>query len=226
MNILHVWDQAGVSSILAKYQNKLGHHAEVIKREGFDKYEINKFYGTTIYHGRAIRFYRYILKRSKAFDIIHVHGVMEIVPLLRKPTVLHFHGSDLREVGFWGFIENWIAQKLVDKVLVSTPDLLSKLPKAEWLPTPIDTELFNSKVKKQCLTDSIITYEAMPSYLRNKEQHIQTKPWALSKLSLETLACGIPVNWNGLIIKGKLPERHKPENVAKRTIEIYRSILK
>lgn len=34
MKILHVWDQAGVASILAKYQKKLGHDSEVIRREG------------------------------------------------------------------------------------------------------------------------------------------------------------------------------------------------
>lgn len=232
LRVLHVWDQAGVASILAKYQKRLGHDAEVIKREGFDKFGIDKFYGTTIYSGSSIGFYRYALKRSKAFDIIHIHSQVKIIPFLTKPTVLHFHGSDLRQAGLFGSVENWVAKKLADKVLVSTPDLLSKLPNVEWLPNPVDTDLFHPNVEKQCVEENIFysettpcRYEYMPSYLHNKKIHVETKKWSLRKTSLEALACGIPVNWNGLIINSPLPEQHKPEVVAARSIEIYKEIL-
>lgn len=226
MKVLHVWDQAGVAAILAKYQKQLGHEAEVIKREGFDKYGIDKFYGTTIYQGSSIGFYCYALKRSKEFDLVHIHSQVKVVPFLRKPTVLHFHGSDLRETGKWGKLLSYFARKFVDKILVSTPDLLSVLPNAEWLHTPVDTDHFNSSVEIRLIHGVLIGYKDMPNYLRCKEFHVQTKPWALSKLSLETLACGIPVKWNGLTINSELPERHNPEKVAQRTIEIYEGILK
>lgn len=232
MKVLHVWDQAGVASILAKYQKRLGHTVEVIKREGFDKYGINKFYGITIYHGSNIGFYRYALKRSKAFDIIHVHSQVKIVPFLRKPTVLHFHGSDVREIGKWGKLLSYFARKFVDKILVSTPDLLSVLPHAEWLHTPVDTEIFHPKVEQHCIEENVAYYGSppcsyawMPNYLRCKKIHVETKKWGLRKTSLEALACGIPVNWNGLIIDSPLPNQHKPEVVAARTIEIYQEIL-
>jgi len=232
MRILHVWDQAGVASVLAKYQNRLGHDAEVIKREGFDKFGINKFYGTTIYHGSSSGFYVYALKRSREFDLVHVHSQVKIVPFLRKPTVLHFHGSDVRQVGLFGSVENWVAQKLADKVLVSTSDLLSKLPNVEWLPNPVDTDLFNPNAEKECVDENVIYYESMPCmyeympcYLRSKKVHIETKKWSLRKTSLEALACKTPVDWNGLIIDSPLPNQHKPEVVAAKTIEIYKEIF-
>lgn len=226
MRILHIWDQAGVASILAKYQRKLGHEAEVIKREGFDDYKINRFYNSTIYQGSARGFYFYALKRSRNFDVVHVHSQVKVIPFLSKPCVLHFHGSDLRQAGFFGMVENWIAQEIADKILVSTPDLLSRLPKVEWLPNPVDTELFHPNVDACMLADAVpCEYEYMPSHLCSLKFHLETKKWSLRKTSLEALACGIPVNWNGLIIKSPLPDQHKPEIVAERTIEIYKEIL-
>jgi hypothetical protein len=44
MRVLHVWDQAGVSGILAKYQRSLGHVAEVVVRDGYDPAGQKKFY--------------------------------------------------------------------------------------------------------------------------------------------------------------------------------------
>lgn len=204
----------------------------MIKREGFDKHKINRFYDSTIYEGSASGFYFYGLKRSRSFDVVHVHSQVKLIPFLQKPSVLHFHGSDLREAGRLGMVENWLAQRIADKVLVSTPDLLSKLPNVEWLPNPVDTEIFHPKVEQHCIEENVAYYESppcsyawMPKYLCSKKIHIETKKWSLRKTSLEALACGTPVNWNGLIIKSPLPDQHKPEIVAERTLEIYREIL-
>lgn len=103
----------------------------MIKRAGFDKYGIEKYYGTTIFYGSNVGFYCYAVKRSKQFDVVHVHSLVKVVPFIRKPKVLHFHGSDLRGAGTVGKIENYVARKFVNKVLVSTPDLLSILMNAE-----------------------------------------------------------------------------------------------
>ena len=43
MKILHLNDQAGVSCVLAKYQNKLGNDVKVIKVSD-DKYGIYEYY--------------------------------------------------------------------------------------------------------------------------------------------------------------------------------------
>lgn len=224
MKILHVWNQAGVASILAKYQRKLGHEAEVIKREGFDRYGIEEFYGTTIYRGSAIGFYRYAINRSKSFDVIHIHSLIKLVPFIRKPFVLHLHGSELRNVG----IKEKILLKCVssDKVLVSTPDLLCILPKATWLPNPVDTEHFYPRKPKSLKLKLPVSYDLMPDYLLHQEIYVGTHPWCICKTSLEALACGITVKWNELNIKPPLPEQHKPERVVEKTIKIYEAILR
>lgn len=41
MRILHVWNQAGVASIIAKYQILRGDDSRVIKISSADKYGIN-----------------------------------------------------------------------------------------------------------------------------------------------------------------------------------------
>jgi len=46
MRILHVWDQAGVSCLLALYQRKLGHVADIIMREEFSA-GMMEYYGLT-----------------------------------------------------------------------------------------------------------------------------------------------------------------------------------
>jgi hypothetical protein len=46
-----------------------------------------------------------------------------------------------------------------------------------------------------------------------------------SRTALEALACGLPVvNWEKKIVRG-LPEEHKPENVVKQLIGIYKELV-
>jgi len=227
MKILHVWNQAGVASVLAKYQRKEGRIADVIKRDGFDRYGIEKYYGTEIYHGQAFDFYRYAAKKSLEYDIVHVHSLFFLIPFLikkRKPYVIHFHGSELRNID----LKRKLLLKITKpKMLISTPDLLCLLPNAEWLPTPVDTELFYPRKPRLQKLELPVPHELMPDYLLQQKIYVETThPWTLPKTAYEALACGIPVKWNGLIITPPLPEQHKPENVAKRTIEIYEEILK
>ena len=33
MNILHVWDQAGVACILSKFQRRIGHNISILKQD-------------------------------------------------------------------------------------------------------------------------------------------------------------------------------------------------
>ena len=224
MRILHIWDEAGVAAILAKYQRRLDHEVEVIKRFGFDKYGIDKYYESTLFHGSGLGFYRYAIKRSEEFDIVHIHSLVGIVPFIRKPRVLHFHGSDLRI--HKNSLMNCLAYKSADKVLVSTSDLLSVLPKAEWLPNPVDIDLFYPR--KNCVytkSEGYIPYPEMPCFLSKHKCYVQSRPWGLTTTTLQALACNVPVSWNGLTIHCDLPIRHRPEVAAERTIEIYCKIL-
>lgn len=246
MKILHIWDVVGVATILAKYQRRLGHEAEVIMRDGLDAFKIHKFYSPKLFKGSALNFYRFAIKEAKKFDIVHINSLTKVVLFIRKPKVLHFHGSDIADPKFSGRIENYIATKLVDKVLLSTPDLLRFIPTAEWLPNPVDTDHFYSRQPKKDFTNKKLTfkfanyphaytlegtnetipYEDMPDYLLSKTHYVDTCAPALCKTSFEALACGIPVIWNGLKIQPPCPKEHEGLNVAKRTIEIYEELLK
>ncbi|MCW4008655.1 MAG: glycosyltransferase [Candidatus Bathyarchaeota archaeon] len=96
----------------------------------------------------------YNIMRIKA-DIYHVHYLLQdcyiAAKLGKKPLIGHAHGSDLRSSlnhPLWGRIVRYNLRKC-DKVLVSTPDILGIAKKfredAEYLPNPVDTELFYPK---------------------------------------------------------------------------------
>src|SRR3989344_2176124 len=101
----------------------------------------------------------YFLRAVLGFDIMHFHGGstlfkgffdLPLYRLLGKKTVMHFHGSDIRnpqiiiargeddkvppiqtpeQIAKLGFL-----RKYVDKFIVSTPDLLELVPEATYLP--------------------------------------------------------------------------------------------
>jgi len=88
-------------------------------------------------------------------DVYHVNYLLQdcyIASRLRKtPLIGHAHGSDLRTSlnhPLWGRIVRHDL-KNCDKVLVSTPEILSVAKQfssnAEYLPNPVDTELFYPK---------------------------------------------------------------------------------
>jgi glycosyltransferase involved in cell wall biosynthesis len=88
-------------------------------------------------------------------DVYHANYLLQdcyiAVRLGKKPLIGHAHGSDLRTTlnhSVWGRI---IRQNLkhCDKILVSTPDILGTAKRyredAEYLPNPINAELFYPK---------------------------------------------------------------------------------
>jgi len=88
-------------------------------------------------------------------DVFHVHYLLQdcylALRLGKRPVIGHAHGSDLRtslEHAIWGRIVRHNL-KNCGKVLVSTPDVLGQAKAfredAEYLPNPVDTELFYSK---------------------------------------------------------------------------------
>jgi len=88
-------------------------------------------------------------------DVYHVHYLLQdcyvAARLSKKPLIGHAHGSDLRASLnhlMWKRIVKYDLKRC-DKVLVSTPDVLgiarSFRNDAEYLPNPVDTELFYPK---------------------------------------------------------------------------------
>ena len=143
-SILHIWDQAGVACILAKYQTRVGYKTQVIKRAGFDRFGILSYYNGKEFKSLiGMQFLQTAKKFAKDYEIIHIHDLFELVPQIKKKyngkkIVLHYHGSKLRETPHE---KRKDYEKHADLILVSTPDL-TKFVNGKYLPNPVDTELF------------------------------------------------------------------------------------
>jgi hypothetical protein len=204
--VLHIWDQAGVAFILAKFQQMNGNESKVIRVKNTDKYGIDEFYkeyGLFVAPEELV--YKSIEEAKKA-DVIHVHSLPEMVINIRKIyggskiIILHYHGTDIR-----GFSkdnsrtfnlrnilkpENIVkkikkrrlhikAQRLADRVIVSTPDLIQLVKGSVFLPNPIDTDHFTNKkltkersvdVSKGIIVNSEVTnIELAMNYCKHKK---------------------------------------------------------
>lgn len=142
LKILHIWSCAGISSLIAKYMDRIhGTESDVILTEKWDHLKLNK-YNTTRMKSKPLFGLRALIMARK-YDLIHVHYHSIFVSPLKflydKPVIIHFHGSDVRQ--------NWGAHmkriKRADRILVSTKDLLEGAPaRAIWSPNLVDTRKF------------------------------------------------------------------------------------
>lgn len=102
MRILHIWDQAGVACIFAKYQCLQGHDSKVITFSSYDKYGIHEFYKDYIIEVIPKDFTKICIQEAEKADIIHIHGKIEMVFRLRrrfgtsKKIILEYLGTDIR----------------------------------------------------------------------------------------------------------------------------------
>lgn len=147
VSVLHIWNTAGVASVIAKFQKKiLGWNTWVIMRGKYDKYGLTT-YGEII-NTDKIRFILKALVLARKYDIIHVHDLDRLIPVLKtiynKKIILHYHGSRIR--GRWSERKKYWGK--ADLVLVSTPDLLENAPNdIIYLPNPVDTQLFKPMLR-------------------------------------------------------------------------------
>jgi glycosyltransferase involved in cell wall biosynthesis len=141
MGILHVENQAGVANQLAQAQRRLGHQAVVMETwyntlnepHDVDFYYDHKGLLSDISNGRRI------VRFARDFDIVHVHGgifwkrwdVVAMGLYLRKPMVVHYHGSETRDG--YGLHYKFLA----GHKFVSRPDLLKWIPTGEYIPNPV-----------------------------------------------------------------------------------------
>lgn len=186
LNILHIWDQAGVACVLAKYQRRMqGCQSKVIITSNADKFGIYDFYSSSNNNNNnddndniadvvasPQDFVGTCLKRAEKADVIHVHSRADMVPILRKRfgdskvIVLHYHGTDIRGLRKYSLPHRSIAsdiaimaiytarriknrstnpqaQKMADRVVVATPDLLELAPPMSvYVPNPVDVDHF------------------------------------------------------------------------------------
>ncbi|MGC2575553.1 MAG: hypothetical protein WA364_28945 [Candidatus Nitrosopolaris sp.] len=104
MRILHIWDQAGVAYVLAKYQNLQGHYSKAMMVREYDKYGIGRFYNEHVIDVTLEEFVQRSLVEAQSADILHVHSRSDIVIRLRnefgnsKKIILQYHGTDIRGI--------------------------------------------------------------------------------------------------------------------------------
>lgn len=148
MRIAEINDIASVASDLAKGLRDRGHDVTVIRPRLFGgglPWMVKPVVGPI----RGVEWAQIIRKvREGNFDIVHIHyaylGMMGV--LGKFPYMLHCHGSDVREIT--PFTRPMIQRALrnAEKVYYATPDLaayvLERRPDAEFLPNPVDSELF------------------------------------------------------------------------------------
>lgn len=255
MKVLHVWDPCAVASTLTKYLRQLGVESEVLMRTRYDPY--GQSVGAKPIFGPTPFASLQILSEVRHADIVHIHMKDQLIPVIqrffkRKPIVMHYHGSDIRE--------RWEERRSLwaraDRVLVSTPDLLKDAPPGvEWFPNPVDTDLFHPggepgygacymEYRATDLAEKLaaenglaltvyqkgIPWRTMPDVLRRHEALISVRRdhlgrvllWSMSEL--EALACGLRVIRPDRMLKG-LDQTHHAEEAAARALKIYESLL-
>lgn len=155
MKILHVWDTAGVASLLAREQRKLGHEVKVLMSKNlYNPFSITEFYGhETFVQKYKFAFVIYALKEIKKFkpDIIHIHALWKIIPCIRllypdSKIILHLHGTDARyKHNLRRTLWRKLAYSASDFIILATEDLIPFAPsRALYIPNPVDTEHFNN----------------------------------------------------------------------------------
>ena len=144
MRVLHLNSPAKVGWVLAQAQRRLGVEATVVlthSRHWHHYYDVDlTSYDTSTLSGKY-SVGRELLGLVRSCDLLHYHGA----PISRgyralliwavglgKPVFLHHHGSEVREQQY-----PWLASRLSRHRFVSTPDLLSWVPAAEWIPNPV-----------------------------------------------------------------------------------------
>lgn len=112
----------------------------VLYKAKYDLYNHNTV--TPNIKGNTLDFYRAVYDECCKSDIVHIHSQDKLVPwvkMMKKPVILHYHGSDIR--GKWPKRKQYWSR--ADKLFYSTKDLNEDAPSyAEWFPNPVDTDLF------------------------------------------------------------------------------------
>jgi glycosyltransferase involved in cell wall biosynthesis len=145
MRILHApLDYGGQGFKLSRAQRKLGHQSDsAVFRPSFSRFPADFVLKDDKGVWSRTRKLSFLWKCLKDYDIFHLHSdsifasEFKDIPLLRalgKKVIFHFHGTDIRGKKMHPRI------RLSHALLVSTPDLFRYVPRAIWIPQPIDLE--------------------------------------------------------------------------------------
>jgi len=142
VRVLHINNIVNVPWIFSRVQRKMGFQSDVLVLSESSY----GFRGDIMISKNSklsrILFPKFLRKFVSDYDLYHFHcnsllpRFMDISvwKSLGKKVIVHYHGSDVR--GKKKHLPRWFA----DRIFVSTPDLLEYVPKAVWIPNPVDLE--------------------------------------------------------------------------------------
>ena len=146
MKVFHIWTIGADGSISRIACQPYGYKTRVLMRYVHDPFKMTDYYGDESTMLDGINFYQYAILACFDFDIIHIHGVTELVAMIRsrypdKKIIIHYHGSDIANCSN---NELRISQTIsANAICYSTPDLAQYLPdNAIYIPNAINTNLF------------------------------------------------------------------------------------
>lgn len=148
MTVLHIWNTAGVASLMARSLRSIGIKSDVVMRSSHDPFKFGLFYGFDSLDLEANNFNAYCLSKAEHYDIIHVHSAHKLLPDLRekypgKKIVFQAHGSEITNGDLYEYTFN-ISH--ADSVISSTKDLNEILTKSDienkLILNAVDTCLF------------------------------------------------------------------------------------
>ncbi len=213
MRILHVSDISNVGYTLVKELVRMGIDAALVKpinlpliqRADISSDDFIIKLGVKKRVLPLAKMGRYLLKEKKNWDLFHIHYLYTIAyttKFFKLPYIVQVHGNDVRTALSGGIYHGVIHKALKRiagrgalKLLASTPnqvhlveELIPRI-KAEYLPLPIDLELFSEAKARQLSTlfshlhDGVDILITMPTSLNFKTKGNDIFVKALSKVN-------------------------------------------
>ena len=161
MRILHLDNTANVAHLITIGLRELGVDSDVMM---LSPHKFNYPLDYENYFGRSLASkFKCILntiKIGKDYDIIHSHGgitwnrydLVFLKNIMKKSLVVHYHGSEVltpRSYGLDGDSYGLHFMNIVDKKIVSAPELLKRLPEAEHVLNPMVLGKYSWNEKKK-----------------------------------------------------------------------------
>lgn len=187
IKILHVWNTAGVASLMRKHLLKNGYESDVMMRIGYDPFGMCEYYGVKLLNIGGNAFINEVIKRAESYDIIHVHGIWQIVERLKKKykskkIILQHHGTELSKCQ--NNSERINSYKYCDEIICSTSDLSLILKyeniKHHLIENAVDTCLFNSNNINQNKYKDALLFDIRYTDLELTKQFVKSNSdWSL-----------------------------------------------
>lgn len=150
MRVLHIWDIAGVPSLMCRSLKRAGIESKVLMRASHDTLGFSKHYGSTLIDKPANAFILDCINEARTYDIVHIHAAWSMVIKMReayprKKIVFQHHGnSDTQSRDYEKELKP--IHEAVNDIAVATRDLHKYLNDRgvtnTLIENAVDTDLF------------------------------------------------------------------------------------